>query len=132
MPQHLKPFLYEIEIQLFIGTTEVYGNKSFTTEGQTQIHFNCVTPTNYIYLHSEELVLNTEKLRINSEEDLEIDLLDKNAEYDLEKNFVIFKLNKQCKKNANYKLSISYTGLILPYTYGLYKSSYTDKTGKTF
>ncbi len=133
MPQTLKPFLYELQLKLYIGTNETYGEKSFTTDGFAKIHFTCVIPTKKILFHAEDLNINETSIElISSDIDEQQIFTNKIPEYNFEKNFVLLNLNQECKRNSNYTLQMAYTGLILPYTYGLYRSSYVDKNGNLF
>jgi len=120
LPKSLNPFLYELQIQPFIGDANLYGNKSFTFTGQVLIHFTCLESTNKIVLHSKDLTisnysLNTEDIALTS--------------YDVEKqtDFLTFYANDSLEKDLNYTLKIEFNGIILNKLYGFYRSSYLNR-----
>ena len=127
MPENLKPELYELQIQPYIGTNETYGDKAFTFEGIMNMHFKCENSTNKIVFHINELEI--EHLEISSADAPTISL-DSDFQEDYVRQFVIVKMSRNCVEGAMYKLKIEYTGPISRYLYGFYRSSYLDSTGK--
>lgn len=94
------------------------------------MHLKCYQPTDKIVFHQKDL--NLTLVELTSNEDQGIDIVNKNFEFDYEKDFVFAYLNRPCKQDVTYILSVKFTGIILDKLYGFYRSSYTDKTGKKF
>ncbi len=129
LPPNLKPYFYELKIKPFIGPT--FGNKSYTTEGTTRIHFICQIPTDKVYIHIKEIALKEASIAVSSESNETVDdYFVKAIQYDLIRDFVIIHIDKECTKNNKYILSVDYNGNISS-SYGFYRSSYKDPTGQT-
>jgi hypothetical protein len=128
LPEHLKPTLYELKIQPYIGPIEIYGNNSFTFEGENRMHFICAKPTNKIIFHSVNLKINNASL--SSSDDKDIKLEESHIEVK-QKEYVVFKLNRDCKPNVLYTIAVSFNGQIANVLYGFYRSSYKDSKGVT-
>ena len=112
--------MYDFKIQPLI--------ESGTFNGQMDMKFKCLLPTDKIIFHSIDLILdkNSFKLKsLDSETSVENDYIE-----DKLTNFITIKLKKNCKKDFDYSLSFKYQGIINTNLYGLYPSSYTDNTGK--
>ncbi len=120
LPLNIKPVLYDVQLKPYIGPVEIYGNKSFTTEGRVVIHFSCEIPTNKIYIHAKELDIDINSLRIN-ETGLGIESFD----LDTRRDFAIIGLNSVCETGHYYALSLKFTG-VLTDSFGLYRSAYKD------
>ena len=75
MPQNLKPTLYELTIQPYIGTNETYGDKAFTYEGQMNITFECLNATNKLIFHtSAETNIDKSKLKLSGGDGVDFNL----------------------------------------------------------
>ena len=131
LPKNLIPFLYELQLQPFIGPAEVYAEKAFTFNGQIQMHFTCSIPTNKIVFHALQLEIDSDNLELTSYNDPSPPVLNKNIEFDKPKQFVIINLSKECKSGSDYKLTMVYSGVILTNLYGFYRGSY-QYNGQTY
>lgn len=113
-----------MEIRPYIGN---FGNKSFTYDGKINIHFQCLTPTKNIVFHSTDLNIQIEELVYNQTEFKEIYKIDEKLGFDIEREFVIAKLNRNCVSGQNFILKLNYSGKFSTQLFGLYLSTYTDK-----
>ena len=127
----LKPTLYEIELQPFIGPKEVYGDKAFTTIGKVIMHFECKKPTDRIEFHAKDLTIDAEKFKIRSNSHPELYVNGKSMKYDAQREIVSIDFNMKCKEGAKYELDVHFNGIIANKLYGFYRSSYVDIDGKT-
>ena len=131
LPQNLKPYLYEIKIQPFIGNQEQYGSMSFKFIGEISMHFTCQIPTNKIVFHSKNLDLKNYNLySLDTAENESISILD--IDFDSIREFAIISIDQDCKFNSTYLLNINYTGDISENLTGFYRSSYVDSLNHTF
>jgi hypothetical protein len=131
LPKNLKPYLYEIQLQPFIGPYEEYGSKSFSFDGKTTIHFTCLFATDKIIFHAVKLEIN-DYILTSSDDTQNNSILAGNIEYDTIREFAIINLNENCTDQANYSLTLNYSGIISENLIGFYRSSYVDKFNKTF
>jgi hypothetical protein len=115
-------------MQLHIGPLELLGNKSFTFEGENKMSLICVNATDKLVFHTVGLELLRRKISIASEQDANV-TIDTNYAYDFQREWAVFKLNKQCIINATYVLTVPYRGVISDMLFGLYRSSYRDSSG---
>ena len=122
LPTYLKPYLYELEIQPYVGNNVTYKEKAFTFTGTVIIHFTCIEETDKIVLHSKELDIKNYSLASNNPE---ISL--ENFDIDPETDFFTLYANDTFQKNSNYSVKIQFSGVILDKLYGFYRSSYTNK-----
>ncbi len=130
LPRNLIPSLYELEIQPYIGSEEIYGNKSFTFDGRAKMHLTCSSPTNKIVFHGLGLNIDGSNLRFTSS-DNESDIgFDSNLVYNEQKQWFILNLNSTLNLGSDYVLEIPYTGEINKAFHGLYRTSYFEN-GKT-
>ena len=145
MPGDIKPYLYDIELRTFIGDYDrvKYPNREFTYDGKVKISFKCTKPTKTIVLHSKNLNISTASLLLGKYakwtgessgiESLQKVDLDANIELDLVRDFIRISLKdktQMLEEGAFYALSIDFVGVILEQPYGLYRSSYTEKSGR--
>ena len=114
----------------FIGPKEIYDNNSFTTHGKVIINFECKNPTSKIVFHAKELIIDASKFYIFSKTDSSINI-EKSIKYDEELEFVTVHFNRNCVKNAKYRLEIQFKGIINDQLVGFYRSSYLDSYGIT-
>lgn len=125
----LVPSLYELDIKPYVGTEMEYGDKAFTYEGKVVITVKCVAPTNKVVLHAKRIRIDVSQLRfVSNDSDIEIE---KSIRQDVEREFIIMNLNRECKRGVEYKLSIEFTGDITQAVYGFYRGSYVDSKGVT-
>lgn len=129
LPINLKPFEYEIYLKPYIGTTEIYGNRSFTFDGQVKIYYTCIQPTSQIVLHEKDLIISRVVLSYQRQDEV---IARSQFEHDLEREFLVINLKSNCVRNGNYILHIEYIGFLSNrLAAGFYTSSYLDKN-KTF
>jgi hypothetical protein len=125
LPTNLKPILYHLKLRPYLpfdNMSDAYSSLIFQYHGEIKTHFECLEPTDEIVFHSLNLEINS--LRLESKKDSKIMLID-SIIYNSETDFVILHMNKKCVEEADYILSINYTGKILDELHGFYKSSYT-------
>ncbi len=132
MPTDIKPYFYELKLKPYIGTNELYGNKSFSFEGHVNISLICINQTDQIILHQKELnILNVTISQIypylTKSSNSSINVV--SLSYDNKREFLIVQLENVCVKNYKYKMQISYTGNITDSLAGFYRSSYFDSNG---
>lgn len=124
------PSLYELDIKPYVGTEADYGEKAFTYEGKVKITLKCERPTNKVVLHAKRLRIDASQLRFVSTNDTEIEI-EQMIRQDDEREFIIMNLNRECKRDVEYKLSIEFDGDITQAVYGFYRGSYVDSKGVT-
>ena len=125
LPTNLKPFEYELILKPYIGTENVYGNRSFTFDGQVSIMFKCVQPTSRIVMHELNLIIKRVRLGTQRTELQEITM--SRIEHDHEREFLIINLDSSCVRNTDYWVLIDYTGFLTDSLAGFYRSSYLDQ-----
>ena len=126
---------YEIRLKPYIGGYDLYGNRSFTFDGQVKIFYTCLEPTSRIVLHELELDIKSISIlasqKTQNAAGLVVDQIDiipmSQVDYDLTREFLIINLKSNCIKDANYTLNIDYTGYLTTSLAGFYRSSYLDK-----
>ena len=128
----MKPYLYEIQLQPFIGPYEEYGSKNFSFNGQTTIHFACLFATDKIIFHAVKLEINSYILTSSNETLNNSAIFAGNIEYDTIREFATISLTENCTVKNNYSLFLNYTGIISENLTGFYRSSYVDKLNRTF
>ena len=130
LPLDLMPYYYEIRLKSFLDIDEsIYSNRSFTYDGAVNISFSCEKPTNKVILHSKNLEIRGESINIFSNTDADV-VASQEWQKDEERDFLMINLNKECTKDHNYTLHISFMGKIVDALEGYYKSSYVDSNGK--
>lgn len=125
MPTNLKPLEYNIVLKPYIGTTELYGNRSFTFDGQVSIVYKCVEPTNRIVLHELNIVIN--KVKVGAARERLQDVAMSRLEHDSIREFLIINLDNECVRNVQYTIYIEYMGYLSDSLAGFYRSSYLDQ-----
>ena len=91
LPTHVIPYLYEIEIKPYIGYE--FNERSFTFDGKTNIHFNCVRPTDKVIFHINDLKIKNLALK-NKNGGLQA----QSIKFEKSKHFVIVEMKKNCTK----------------------------------
>ena len=145
LPGDLKPILYDVELQTFIGdyNKTKYPDREFTFDGKVKLTFKCLNSTTKIVLHGKNMTIDRNSLSLGKYADWSGDSkpieslkkidIDPNIEFDVVRDFVQISLkDKQqpLEQDVYYSLVINYKGLILEQPYGLYRSSYTDNNGQ--
>jgi hypothetical protein len=126
---NLKPLHYDLTIKPYIGRNPDWEPaKDFTFEGTIIINYVCQMPTRRIIFHGVDIDIDTKELELESSEDKDIKV-NPNFQLDALREFVIMETNKECLKDAIYKLKISYIGQIGRNLFGFYRSSYLDEYG---
>ena len=125
LPTNLKPFEYELILKPYIGTESVYGNRSFTFDGQVSIMFKCVQPTSRIVMHELNLIIR--RVRLGTQRTALQEISMSRIEHDHEREFLIINLDSSCVRNADYWVYIDYTGFLTDSLAGFYRSSYLDQ-----
>jgi hypothetical protein len=129
LPTDIKPLLYEMKIKSYVGPPSLYGSKSFTFEGTSNITFVCIFPTNKIILHIKDIMVKQTKV-FSLDSSIQLHFNGK-LEFDDEKDFLIIGLDNKCAVNRYYKLELIFEGIIAETLYGFYRSSYVDSFDTT-
>ncbi len=109
-------------IKPYVGPS--YGAKSYTTEGQIDMHIICKIPTDEFIFHKKDINITFISLTSKDDEKIQANTA---FFYDTQTDFVKVLANKQCNQNLEYLLTVKFTGIIRDDLYGFYKSSYLDK-----
>ena len=125
MPKHLLPYLYDVEIKPYIGGADVWGANAFKFDGKINMHFTCSEATSALIFHILDLEIDNSTIRLTSSDDPTLTLVG-GWKNDYEREFFVSSFNRNCTKNANYTLSLSYRGNIQSNLAGIYRSSYFD------
>ena len=132
MPTNLQPFLYELQIQPYIGRNY---DRPFTFDGSVNISFTCANATKKLVLHAKDIkiisvrlnqVVSTSYLRGSVYNSV---ALSDQFVYDDEREFVTITMLDACVKSNVYIATIVYSGLIPDSLAGFYRSSYIDVDG---
>jgi len=115
LPNNIKPIKYNLEI--------IPNFTSFKFNGVLRFNFNVIEKTDKITLNSKELDIKSSL--IASDSDIKV----KKTEFDEEKEWVTFSLNKKIGL-GEYVLIINYEGILNDQMAGFYRSKYTDSKGK--
>lgn len=131
LPTDLKPYFYDIKIKPYIGTEEIYGNRSFTFDGWVNVSFTCLNQTKKIVLHIKDIEIKDILLYVRSYYGMNEIGVEKSFKYDEELEFLTINMNTECAVYTNYTLHIAYIGQISDSLAGFYRSSYVDANGTT-
>ena len=115
LPNNIKPIKYNLEI--------IPNFTSFKFNGVLRFNFNVIEKTDKITLNSKELDIKS--ALIASDSDIKV----KKTEFDEEKEWVTFSLNKKIGL-GEYVLIVNYEGTLNDQMAGFYRSKYTDSKGK--
>lgn len=115
LPNNIKPIKYNLEI--------IPNFTSFKFNGVLRFNFNVIEKTDKITLNSKELDIKS--ALIASDSDIKV----KKTEFDEEKEWVTFSLNKKIGL-GEYVLIVNYEGILNDQMAGFYRSKYTDSKGK--
>lgn len=119
LPDNLKPYLYELEIQPFLDPN------NFRFNGKMKMFINCLSSTNRIVFHQQGLKINESNAKL-------IDLSTNNEmqmnlpfDYDSETEFVIVSLKNNLVNGKNYSLELPYSANMSNKLFGFYNGSYS-------
>ena len=74
------------------------------------MHLRCIHPTNRIVFHSKGLRIDEKNLQLSSKNDSSIQF-DERVAYDLERDFVVVNLRRECVRRSLYKLDVPFNSL---------------------
>ncbi|CAB3384998.1 Hypothetical predicted protein [Cloeon dipterum] len=119
LPGDLRPEHYTLDMKTFLDGE----NSRF--EGRVLIKVKCEKDTSRVVLHSTDLLLNTDKVRVGDKEIT-------GHEFDTQNEFYIIKLKEALKSGSKYVIEIPFEGNLTTSLAGYYRTSYKDKaTGDT-
>ncbi|XP_065352034.1 aminopeptidase N-like [Cloeon dipterum] len=114
LPGDLRPEHYTLEIKTFLDGE----NSRF--EGRVLIRVKCEKDTSRVVVHSTDLILNTDQVRVGDKEII-------GHEFDTRNEFYIIKLKEELKSGSKYVIEIPFEGNLTTSLKGYYRSSYKDK-----
>ncbi|XP_065352031.1 aminopeptidase Ey-like [Cloeon dipterum] len=114
LPEDLRPEHYTLEIKTFLDGE----NSRF--EGRVLIRVKCEEDTSRVVLHSTDLILKTDQVRVGDKEIV-------GHEFDTQNEFYIIKLKEELKSGSKYVIEIPFEGNLTTSLKGYYRSSYKDK-----
>ncbi|XP_065349189.1 aminopeptidase Ey-like [Cloeon dipterum] len=114
LPGDLRPEHYTLEIKTFLDGE----NSRF--EGRVLIRVKCEKDTSRVVLHSTDLILNTDQVRVGDREIV-------GHEFDTQNEFYIIKLKEELKSGSKYLIEIPFKGNLTTSLAGYYRTSYQDK-----
>ncbi|XP_065352030.1 aminopeptidase Ey-like [Cloeon dipterum] len=114
LPEDLHPEHYTLEIKTFLDGE----NSRF--EGRVLIRVKCEKDTSRVVLHSTDLILNTDQVRVGDKEIIGHD-------FDTQNEFYIIKLKEELKSGSKYVIEIPFEGNLTTSLKGYYRTSYQDK-----
>lgn len=115
LPNNIKPIKYNLEIKPNFT--------NFKFDGVLSFNFNVIEKTDKITLNSKELDIKS--ALITSDSNIKV----KKTEFDEEKEWVTFSLNKKIGL-GDHILIINYQGILNDQMAGFYRSKYTDPKGQ--
>lgn len=122
LPQNVKPENYAIWL-----TPNIVPDH-FTFTGESEILITVLNATNTITLHAKNLTISLRKLE-NLKNSTAVFIL-KNQKHDDVTDFEILEFTKEILP-GNYRLSMSFEGILHDDLNGFYRSSYTNERGET-
>ena len=124
LPTHLRPKKYSLFVTPFIE------KDNFTIQGHVEISLEVIeTGSNKIVLHSEDIQIFENTLKISSSEDKNFVVT--GFGYDETNAWFIIYLAENLLKSKNYMLSIDYLANLNSDLIGFYRSSYFDNKKKS-
>ncbi|XP_065349192.1 aminopeptidase Ey-like [Cloeon dipterum] len=114
LPGDLRPEHYTLEIKTFLDGE----NSRF--EGRVLIRVKCEKDTSRVVLHSTDLILNTDQVRVGDKEII-------GHEFDTRNEFYIIKVKEELKSGSKYVIEIPFEGNLTTGIVGYYRTSYQDK-----
>ncbi len=128
LPKDLKPLSYDIFVQPYFSSI----TKPEYFDGKVKIKFRCISDTNKLVLHMNNLEIINSTLLIESESDQNYKTSANFAyNYDKETHFLTAELNaaQSFKANNIYSFSADFKGFLKDDNLGFYRSSYNDSDG---
>ncbi|XP_065349190.1 aminopeptidase Ey-like [Cloeon dipterum] len=114
LPGDLRPEHYTLELKTFLDEE----NSRF--EGRVLIRVKCEKDTSRVVLHSTDLILKTDQVRVGDKEII-------GHEFDTRNEFYIINLKEELKSGSKYLIEIPFKGYLTTNLKGYYRSSYQDK-----
>lgn len=129
LPKNLVPQRYDLHLQplLYTQTTNTT-NQTLAFKGSSNISFLCVERTGTIFLHSKDLSLTENTIRVNDVDQGKVIPVSGVTQHMNETNFLEIHLNGELKVGSNYTLFIEFKGVLGDDLAGLYVSKYTEKS----
>lgn len=123
LPKDLIPSHYSLELLVNL--------RKFVFSGNVNISIRSHQPTKYIVLHANNLHVNMKSIKIHRAGDTE-SIIPVWKQYYIKKfEFCVIELNKTLSNGTDYVVSVGhFFGQILPDMRGLYKGTYTTKSGE--
>ena len=118
IPKDIRPIHYDLFLHPNLDTLHF--------QGKVQILLRCFKSTNRIIFHMKDL--KTTNIRLLGDKNTDIKV--KDVSENKERNLVILQLDKDLKKDQEYRLSMDFNGKLADNMEGFYKSEYKTKEGK--
>uniref|UniRef100_A0A7I4YHY9 Aminopeptidase n=1 Tax=Haemonchus contortus TaxID=6289 RepID=A0A7I4YHY9_HAECO len=129
LPRNMAPLSYDLTVKIYLPSyPDVSEREALTFDGQVEMVVDVLAPTNEIVLHMKEIELLRGQCSVywNSTEIPIEDFV-----YIEERDFLGLILSKTVSAQQHLKIKLFYTGVIgSERLNGLYKTTYTDKSGK--
>lgn len=124
LPRDLIPSHYSLEL--------LVNMKAFVFSGNVNISLRSHRPTRYIVFHTNCLDIDTKSIKVHRAGDTESPIPIEKLYNVKEFEFQVLELNSTLSNEMDYVVSIGhFFGKILPDMRGLYKGTYTTKSGET-
>ncbi|XP_067090600.1 alanyl (membrane) aminopeptidase-like b [Osmerus mordax] len=129
LPKNLVPQRYDLHLQplLYTQTTNTT-NQTLAFKGSSNISFLCVERTGTIFLHSKDLSLTENTIRVNNVDRGKVVPVSGVRQHMNDTNFLEIQLNGELTVGSNYSLFIEFEGELGDNLAGLYVSKYTEKS----
>jgi aminopeptidase N len=128
LPNNLVPSDYVLFIQPDFTLT----SKPEKFNANIKITFKCISDTNKLVLHAEELTFNKSTLTLNSSDDSNFTQI-KGFDYSInnQTNLLTASLSQSFKKDKVYELYVEYEGKYFTDNLGFYSNSYNNDKNET-
>ncbi|KAJ8681954.1 hypothetical protein QAD02_017746 [Eretmocerus hayati] len=123
LPENVIPTSYAIHLTPYIEP------EKFNFTGWVDIHAEVMSSTDMITLHSDQLDISTDNLRISCLNDPNKQFKVLNVSHEEKYQFLNIRLDKQILKGAKISILIHYKGNLTTSMRGLYRSSYRINNG---
>lgn len=118
LPKTIVPYNYKLEIQPYLAPHDLVFN------GNVEIKFVCQNKTDTIILHSKNLTIDANSVKIRSEKGNDVEII--KVDYDEGVDFVIFNLMDDLTI-GKYTLFITFKGVLQDSLHGFYYYSYENE-----
>ncbi|XP_072037073.1 aminopeptidase N-like [Amphiura filiformis] len=124
LPEDIIPLHYSIDLTIDLD--------NFTFSGTSSMQIMCISKTNVILLHGNQLTINTERVRLELADDV-VGMVPNVVDVRLypENHFILVELEDTLEENVEYLLTVEFQGKLQDDLVGLYRSSYTTPLGDT-